>query len=158
MVCQTNSLLSFPKIMSARNDDVARTEWAWRQWIHVAEPLDLTEHPWPTINACAIHYNRKNTRSESAASVARRKQAFDPSSHAEGFRSGVQRRDSATAISVIPKGRARWTLRLLENKVVELGIVDRASDSTIGRALKKTLFSPIAASTGSSRRRPTARS
>ena len=53
--------------------------------------------------------------------------------------------------------RARWTLRLLENKVVELGIVDRASDSTIGRALKKTLFSPIAASTGSSRRRPTAR-
>jgi len=53
-----------------------------------------------------------------------------------------------------PKGRARWTLRLLENKVVELGIVDRASDSTIGRALKKTLFSPIAASTGSSRRRP----
>jgi hypothetical protein len=46
---------------------------------------------------------------------------------------------------------------LLENKVVELGIVDRASDSTIGRALKKTLFSPMA-STGSSRRRPTARS
>src|SRR5246127_4093774 len=62
------------------------------------------------------------------------------------------------ACSKPPKGRARWTLRLLENKVVELGIVDRASDSTIGRALKKTLFSPIAASTGSSRRRPTARS
>ena len=62
----------------------------------------------------------------------------------------------ALACSKPPKGRARWTLRLLENKVVELGIVDRASDSTIGRA--KTLFSPIAASTGSSRRRPTARS
>jgi Homeodomain-like domain len=52
----------------------------------------------------------------------------------------------ALAWSKPPKGRARWTLRLLENKVVELGIVDRASDSTIGRALKKTLFSPIAAS------------
>src|SRR5436305_14491314 len=64
----------------------------------------------------------------------------------------------ALACSKPRKGRARWTLRLLENKVVELGIVDRASDSTIGRALKKTLFSPIAASTGSSRRRPTARS
>ena len=50
----------------------------------------------------------------------------------------------ALACSKPPKGRARWTwtLRLLENKVVELGIVDRASDSTIGRALKKTLFSP----------------
>src|SRR5262249_11475487 len=41
-----------------------------------------------------------------------------------------------------PKGRARWTLRLLENKVVELGIVDRASDSTIGRALKKHSSAP----------------
>jgi hypothetical protein len=43
----------------------------------------------------------------------------------------------ALACSKPPKGRARWTLRLLENKVVELGIVDRASDSTIGRTLKK---------------------
>lgn len=64
----------------------------------------------------------------------------------------------ALACSKPPKGRARWTLRLLENKVVELGIVDRASDSTIGRTLKKTLSSPIADSNGSSRRRPTARS
>jgi hypothetical protein len=39
----------------------------------------------------------------------------------------------------------RWTLRLLENKVVELGIVERASDSTIGRALKKTVSSVLAA-------------
>jgi hypothetical protein len=39
----------------------------------------------------------------------------------------------ALACSMPPKGRARWTLRLLENKVVELGIVDRASDSTIGQ-------------------------
>ena len=62
----------------------------------------------------------------------------------------------ALACSKPPKGRARWSLRLLENKVVELGIVDRASDSTIGRTLKKTFSSPIAGSTGSSRRRPTA--
>ena len=34
----------------------------------------------------------------------------------------------ALACSKPPKGRARWTLRLLENKVVELGIVERASD------------------------------
>jgi len=36
-----------------------------------------------------------------------------------------------------------WTLRLLENKVVELNFVDRASDSTIGRTLKKTFSSRI---------------
>ena len=49
----------------------------------------------------------------------------------------------ALACSKPPKGRARWTLRLLENKVVELNIVDRASDSTIGRTLKKTFSSRI---------------
>ncbi len=64
----------------------------------------------------------------------------------------------ALACSQPPPGRARWTLRLLEEKVVELDIVERASDSTIGRALKKTFSSRIAASTGSSRPRPTARS
>ena len=62
----------------------------------------------------------------------------------------------ALACSKPPKGRVRWTLRLLESKVVELGIVDRASDSTIGRTLKKTLSSRIAVSNGSSRRRRTA--
>ena len=62
----------------------------------------------------------------------------------------------ALACSKHPKGRVRWTLRLLESKVVELGIVDRASDSTIGRTLKKTLSSRIAVSNGSSRRRRTA--
>jgi transposase len=45
----------------------------------------------------------------------------------------------ALACSEPPAGRARWTLRLLESKVVELNIVARASDSTIGRTLKKTL-------------------
>jgi hypothetical protein len=43
----------------------------------------------------------------------------------------------ALACSKPPKGRARWSLRLLEDKVVELAIVERASDSTIGRVLKK---------------------
>jgi hypothetical protein len=43
----------------------------------------------------------------------------------------------ALACSKPPKGHARWTLRLLEKEDVELQIVDRASDSTIGRTLKK---------------------
>lgn len=44
----------------------------------------------------------------------------------------------ALACSEPPKGRSRWTLALLEDKVVELQIVERASDNTIGRVLKKT--------------------
>jgi Homeodomain-like domain len=65
---------------------------------------------------------------------------------------------TALACSTPPEGYARWTLRLLEDKVVELGIVDRASDNTIGRVLKKTRFSLTARSNGSSRRRPMAHS
>ena len=52
------------------------------------------------------------------------------------------------ACSVAPAGHARWTLRLLERKVVELGIVPRASDNTIGRVLKKTFSSHISSSNG----------
>ena len=37
-----------------------------------------------------------------------------------------------------PAGHARWTLRLLEEEVVERQIVESASDNTIGRTLKKT--------------------
>ena len=62
----------------------------------------------------------------------------------------------ALACSEPPQGRARWTLRLFEHKVVELNIVDRASDSTIARTLKKTFSSRISNSNGSFRRRPTA--
>jgi hypothetical protein len=62
----------------------------------------------------------------------------------------------ALACSKPPEGFARWSLRLLEEKVVELDIVERASDSTIGRVLKKTLSSPTARSAGSFRPRRTA--
>jgi hypothetical protein len=59
-----------------------------------------------------------------------------------------QARLTALACSAPPEGRARWTLRLLEDKVVELGIVERASDNTIGRVLKKMRFSRTAKSSG----------
>ena len=54
----------------------------------------------------------------------------------------------ALACSKPPKGRARWTLKLLETAVVELNIVDRASDNTIGRTLKKTRSSLTGKSSG----------
>ena len=43
----------------------------------------------------------------------------------------------ALTCSPAPEGFARWTLRLLEEKVVELNIVAKVSDNTIGRTLKK---------------------
>src|ERR1700749_3553300 len=108
-------------------------------------------------SASMIYRVRKQLVEEGFEAVLSRKPRMTPPVAAI-FDGEKEAKLIALACSKPPKGRARWSLRLLENKVVELGIVDRASDSTIGRALKKTLFSPIAASTGSSRRRPTARS
>ena len=45
----------------------------------------------------------------------------------------------ALACGPAPEGCAKWTLQLLEGKVVELNIVEKASDNTIARTLKKTL-------------------
>jgi hypothetical protein len=44
----------------------------------------------------------------------------------------------AVACSEPPLGRARWTLRLLADKLVELEIVDTVSTETVRRTLKKT--------------------
>ena len=49
----------------------------------------------------------------------------------------VEAKIIALACSAAPEGRTRWTLRLLEEKVVELEIIDSISDNTIGRLLKK---------------------
>ncbi len=54
----------------------------------------------------------------------------------------------ALACSQPPKGRARWTLQLLEEAVVELNIVARASDNTIGRTLKKMRSGPTCSGNG----------
>ncbi len=54
------------------------------------------------------------------------------------FDGAAEARLIALTRSEPPKGRARWTLSLLEDKVVELNIVGAASDNTIGRTLKKT--------------------
>ncbi|HKM83089.1 MAG TPA: hypothetical protein VJY15_19290 [Candidatus Acidoferrum sp.] len=59
-----------------------------------------------------------------------------------GAPAGLYYQAGATAYLKPPPGFARWTLRLLEEKVVELQIVDRASDSTIGRVLKKSPQAP----------------
>ena len=37
-----------------------------------------------------------------------------------------------------PEGRSRWTLRMLSDKIVELGLVDSISPETVRQTLKKT--------------------
>jgi|SRR5215210_1923387 len=49
----------------------------------------------------------------------------------------------ALACSEPPEGEARWGLRLLADKMVELEIVENVSYQTVRRTLKKTPSSPI---------------
>jgi hypothetical protein len=104
-----------------------------------------------------VYRVRRQLVEEGFEAVLSRKQRTTPAV-ARIFDGEKEAKLIALACSKPPPGRARWSLRLLETKVVELNIVDRASDSTIGRVLKKIRSSPIADSNGSSRRRPTARS
>jgi len=106
-------------------------------------------------SASMLYRVRKQLVEEGFEAVLSRKQRATPSVP-RIFDGEKEAKLIALACSKPPKGRARWTLRLLENKVVELGIVDHASDSTIGRTLKKTVSNPTAGSAGSSHRRPTA--
>src|ERR1700692_1477223 len=108
-------------------------------------------------SASMIYRVRKQLVEEGFEAVLSRKQRATPAVE-RIFDGEKEAKLIALACSKPPKGRARWTLRLLENKVVELGIVDRASDSTIHRTLKKTLSNRIGGNAGSFRRRRTARS
>jgi len=45
---------------------------------------------------------------------------------------------TALACSAAPEGHARWGLRLLADKVVELGYCDSISHTQVGKLLKKT--------------------
>ncbi len=45
------------------------------------------------------------------------------------------------ACSAPPEGRERWTMQLLADKLVELGVVESVSDETVRQTLKKTTSS-----------------
>lgn len=106
-------------------------------------------------NKTMVYGVRKQLVEEGLDAVLSRKVRATPPV-ARIFDGETEARLIALACSAPPEGFARWSLRLLEEKVVELDIVERASDSTIGRVLKKTLSSPTARSAGSFRPRRTA--
>jgi Homeodomain-like domain len=59
------------------------------------------------------------------------------------------------ACSDPPKGRCHWTLQLLADEMVVLGLIDAISTETVRKALKKTTLSRGSLKLGASRPRPT---
>jgi transposase len=51
-----------------------------------------------------------------------------------------------------PAGRGTWTMQLLADRLVALGVVERISDETVRRTLKKTASSPGSSRNGASLR------
>jgi hypothetical protein len=94
-----------------------------------------------------IERTRRQLVEEGFAAVLRRK--YNPNSARPRIFDGVaEAKLIALACSPAPEGYARWSLRLLEEKVVELNIVGKASDNTIGRTLKKTFSNRTSSSNG----------
>jgi transposase len=58
----------------------------------------------------------------------------------------------AEACSAAPEGRQRWTLHLLADRVVTLGLAESYSYESVRRVLKKTTSSPGSRSNGASRK------
>jgi hypothetical protein len=54
----------------------------------------------------------------------------------------------ALACSDAPEGRSEWTMQLLADQLVELKVVERISDETVRRVLKKTNLNPGNKSSG----------
>ena len=90
-----------------------------------------------------IHTNtvksvRQQFVEEGLESALNRKQRKNPPTPRK-LDGAAEARLIATVQGPPPEGRSRWTLRLLSDKLVELGISDEpVSHSAIGRVLKKT--------------------
>ena len=94
-----------------------------------------------------IERTRRQLVAEGFEAVLTRK--YNPNSARPRIFDGVaEAKLIALTLSPAPDGVARWSLRLLEEKVVELHIVERASDNTMGRTLKKTFSNRTSNSNG----------
>src|SRR5262249_52967664 len=54
----------------------------------------------------------------------------------------IEAQIAVIACSDPPEGQARWTLRLLRSRVIELGLVDTIDHTTIWERMKKTHSNP----------------
>ncbi len=101
---------------------------------------------WDT-SVANVERTRRQLLEEGFEAVPTRK--YNPRSAPRRIFDGVaEAKLIALACGPAPSGYARWTLILLGEKVVELNIVEKASDNTIGRTLKKTFSSRISNSNG----------
>jgi transposase len=90
------------------------------------------------VGICTIGRVRKRLVTEGLPSALRpRPQPARPGK--VKIRGDVERKLVQLACSDPPRGRCRWTLHLLADELVVLGLVDSISTETVRQALKKTI-------------------
>lgn len=135
------------------------TEWTRRgsataaRFVH-ARALLLCDagaygEPWKVADVAAAlgvtartieHIKQRFVEAGLDAALERKPQAKP---RARVFDGAFDARVTALACSPAPKGRSRWTVRLLAERLVELGIAPHVSAMTVQRSLKKTNCSLI---------------
>ncbi len=101
------------------------------KWIDqkIAEAFDVSVRTVECIRQRYVEEGLESALVARKPRKPRRKRTFDGAKEA---------RLIALSCSTPPEGRARWTLRLLADQVVELNIVDQVSRETVRQTLKKT--------------------
>jgi len=90
-----------------------------------------------SLNVClatVFNIRRRFCREGIEAAINERPRSGQPSK----FNGRPAARITAIACSAPPDGRAKWSLRLLADQVVELNIVDSISHQSVSNILKKT--------------------
>ena len=105
----------------------------------VAEALDVAENTVANVRQRFVERGLKGTLNRKPQDRPSKRRALDGRAEA---------RLVALACSEPPAGRARWTLQLLADRLVELQVVGAVSADTVGRALKKTTSSRGGSSSG----------
>jgi transposase len=106
------------------------------------------------VSLCTVGRVRKRLVTEGL------QQALDPSPQPlrpdkVKVKGDVEQKLVRLACSDPPLGRCRWTLQLLADEMVVLGLADGLSTETVRQALKKTTSSRGSSIPGASRPRPT---
>ena len=98
-------------------------------WVDVAiaEAVEVSQ---PTVSRVRKHYVQEGLE----AALNRRRPNREYQRKLDGEQ---EARLLALACIQPPEGRARWSLRLLADKLVELEVVEEISYQTVGRVLKK---------------------
>src|SRR6266404_7683255 len=97
--------LCFPKIISGRNGDAARTRLGLRQWHRSAGPPDPGARLCPTLSACAPHCSTPHNKKEFAAGVPHQRSASGPGTRGARCQSDAPHTRFAMAIQVRSVGR-----------------------------------------------------